>query len=168
MAEPPPPAFRFSRESQIRIDADGRFWHGGEPVKHPGLARALARWVGLDAQTGRYVLRNGLDWCFVTVDDAPLVVRSVRALDDGFELELSDEARERLDPATLRIDARGAPYCTVRSGTLPASFSRSAAFALLEHGEMHGDQAVLVLPGGARAALPSVATGEGARIHGPM
>src|SRR5690242_707785 len=101
-----PPPFRFTRESRIRIDRDGYVWHEGEKVVHDKLARALASWVAIDPETDRYVLRNPLDWCIITVDDAPLVVRSVRVHDGSrFEVELSDGSVEALDLATVRIDA---------------------------------------------------------------
>ncbi len=137
------PPFRFSRESRIRIDRDGHVWHEGQKIAHDNLARALVRWVTIDPQTDRYVMRNAIDWCFVTVDDAPLVVRAVRPLPDeqggwsGFDLDLSDGSTERLDPGTLRIDADDVPYCEVRGGTLPARFGRHAAFVLLEHAASH-------------------------------
>ena len=40
---PPPPG--QSRESSIRLDADGRFWHAGELVRHPGMQAAFATWI---------------------------------------------------------------------------------------------------------------------------
>src|SRR5947207_6332922 len=99
------PPFRFSRESRIRVDRDGYFWHEGERVEHRGLAQALASWLAVDPETDRYVLRNSMDWCFITVDDAPLVVRTVSLSATGeVFLELSDGTREPLDPASLRVD----------------------------------------------------------------
>lgn len=143
MTDPGPvPPFRFSRESNLRIDREGHVWHEGEKIAHENLARALAGWVAIDPTSGRYVLRNALDWCFVAVDDAPLVVRTVRPAPGtkvgeanwpGFELDLSDGSTELLDARTLRIDADEVPYCDVRGGTLPARFARNAAFVLLEH-----------------------------------
>jgi uncharacterized protein len=125
------PPFPFSRETDIRIDADGRFWHEGTPVTHERLARALASWIDVDPETGRYILKNALQWCFIRVDDAPIVVRSAAFAGDGVELSLSDGTTERLDPGSLAL--RGdVPYCRVRGGKLPARFSPQAAFVLLE------------------------------------
>ncbi|MEI8254374.1 MAG: hypothetical protein WCJ30_01745, partial [Deltaproteobacteria bacterium] len=152
------------RESRIRIDRDGHVWHEGEKIAHENLARGLARWLAIDPGTDRYVMRNALDWCFVSVDDAPLVVRTVRPVPDGeggwkgFDLELSDASVERLDPATLRIDADDVPYCDVRGGTLPARFGRHAAFVLLEHATTHQ---------GGLAAIRRVGRGEGAPRREP-
>jgi hypothetical protein len=133
VTEPPPPGAIFSRESTIRVDRDGRFWHDGARVDHPGVARAFASWIDVDPATGRYVLRNQINWCYVTVEDAPLVVRSVEIDPTGrMQLHLSDGATEALDGATLRLDEDDVPYCDVRGGRLPARFLPQAAFALLE------------------------------------
>jgi hypothetical protein len=153
-----PPPFRFTRESRIRIDADGRVWHEGEPVLHEGLARALASWVDFDDAAGRYVMRNSLDWCFVTVDRTPLVVRRVVPRDGSFDLELSDGSTEPLRPETLRVAPDGAVYTYAREGSLLAGFDRAAAFALLEHAVPAG--AGYVLRVGDRE-LPLTLLGEG-------
>jgi len=132
-ASPPDPPFSFSRETDIRIDADGHFWHEGTRVTHERLQRALASWIDVDPETGRYILKNQVQWCFIQVDDAPLVVRSAQVTGDGsaLDLSLSDGTRERLDPASLRL-VGDVPYCRVRGGKLPARFAPQAAFVLLE------------------------------------
>jgi hypothetical protein len=138
--------FVFSRESKIRIDREGRFWHEGERVEHEGLTRAFAQWVRWDDESQRYQLKNDLDWCWITVDDAPLVVWSASVSEDGsVRLSLSDGTTELLDVETLRVDREDVPYCTVRGGTLDARFLQAAAFSLLEHAEPDGDGWALAL-----------------------
>src|SRR5215470_13764596 len=88
----------FTRESRIRIDRDGHFWDDGARVEHPGLRDAFYRWLAVDPQSGRVILKNEIDWCFVIVDDAPLVVRAF----DGRSVHLSDGTIEPLDVTTLR------------------------------------------------------------------
>src|SRR5689334_3417614 len=110
------PPFPLTRETTIRLDRDGVFWHDGARVEHPGLARAFASWISIDPESGRYILKNDINWCFITVEDAPLLVRGVSVARDGFDVVLSDETRERLDPRTLRLDADDVPYCDVRGG----------------------------------------------------
>lgn len=121
--------YMFTRESSIRIDRDGVFWHDGQRVTHTGLAEGFAKWLDVDPDTGRYIIRNSINWVYVTVDDAPLVVRAVGA---DLVLTLSDGTREALDRRTLRIDDADVPYCDVRQGRLPARFLPQAAFALLD------------------------------------
>ncbi|MBI4508849.1 MAG: DUF1285 domain-containing protein [Deltaproteobacteria bacterium] len=135
----PPPA-GFSPESTIRIDREGRFWHDGQPVTHPGLARALASWVDIDESTGRFILRNTVNWCCVQVDDAPLVVVSCRPTESGFHGSLTDGSVEPVDLGTLWLGEGDVPYCLVREGRIPARFSQQAAFSLLEHAEPVGDE----------------------------
>jgi hypothetical protein len=140
----------FTRESTIRVDAQGTFWHDGQRVTHPGLAEAFARWLDIDDETGRYVVKNAVNWVFVTVEDAPLIVRSV---DDELVLALSDGSREPLDRATLRVDADDVPYCDVRGGRLPARFAPQAAFALFER---IGAEGLRRVPRGAGAKRANV------------
>jgi hypothetical protein len=158
MNTPPSPPFRFTRESRIRVDRDGRVWHEGERIDNARLAEALASWIDLDADTGRWVMRNSLDWCFVTVDDVPLVVRSVRFEPEGMTVALSDGSTERLRLDTLRLRDDGEVFAYVRGSTLLARFSRAASFALLDRVEEGPDGPCLRL-GDARIALRIVPPG---------
>jgi Protein of unknown function (DUF1285) len=155
-----PPPFRFSRESRIRIDADGHLWHDGERVEHPRLARALASWVDFDDEAQRYVLRNSLDWCWITVDLAPLTVRNVRFSGDDPEVELSDDSREALRLDTVRATLDGEVWAYVRGGTLLARFDRSAAFALLDRVVQSDDGALSFAFGARTVPLRLLAPGE--------
>ena len=49
----PPPA-GASRESSIVLTADGRFYHDGAEVTHPGMAKAFATWIARHPDDGRY------------------------------------------------------------------------------------------------------------------
>jgi hypothetical protein len=124
--------FGWSRETTIRIDRDGHFWHEGQKFEHDGLAKAFASWLDVDPESGRYILRNSIHWVFVAADDAPLVVTEARPDGDGLVLALTDGTSEPLAPETLRIDGDDVPYADVRAGKLPARFSRRAAFVLGE------------------------------------
>ena len=156
MSDPAIP-FGLSRETMIRIDRDGRFWTEESPITHEALARSLAGWVDVDPESGRYILKNSVNWAFVTVEDAPLVVRAFDR--EGTQVTLSDGTTEALDAATLRLDTDDVPYCDVRGGKLPARFSRSAAYALLEDAKLEDDGRVLV---GGRE-VRRVPRGEGGR-----
>lgn len=125
---PPPPG--ASRESSIVLDEQGRFWHDGALVEHPGMARAFATWIQRHPDDGRFILSNGFDWTYFAVRDVPYFVKSVRAVDGVPALELSDGSEERLDPSTLEADATGAVYCRVKSGALEAKFTPGAQTAL--------------------------------------
>src|SRR5262245_45501268 len=111
----PPPA-GHSRESSIRLDAEGRFWHAGELVVHPGMQRAFASWVRRHPDDGRYILCNGYDWSYFAVEDVPYFVSGLRASSEGVSLCLSDQSEEPLVPGQLRFGARDALYQRVKEG----------------------------------------------------
>jgi hypothetical protein len=129
----PPPEGR-SRESTIRLDGSGRFWHDGLAVAHPGLAAALHTWIRRHPDDGRYILSNGYDWTYFTVDDAPYFVRSVAIHPDRILLELSDGTEEAWAPASTRIGADDALYAVVKrdapGGPYEAKFTRHAQASL--------------------------------------
>jgi hypothetical protein len=122
----------LSRESTIRRDALGRWFHDGEPVAHPGLIRCFDRWISR-AEDGRYTLRNARDWVYITLQGPPLFVRAARVEDAGaIRLLLSDETEEALDPDTLRQGPDGALYCDARDGTMTARFDSGAMAQLAD------------------------------------
>ena len=131
-----PEFFRFpapegrSRESSIVLDAEGRFHHDGEPVEHPGMARAFASWIDRHPDDGRFILSNGYDWSYFQVEDVPFFVLGVREQAGRLELLLSDGSESPLDPASLAVGARGALYTTVKNGKFRARFSQAAQIAL--------------------------------------
>lgn len=135
-----PEFFRFpapegrSRESTLRLDALGRFWHEGAVVEHSGLAAALHSWIGRHPDDGRYILTNGYDWTYFTVDDAPYFVRTIRIEPAAIRLLLSDGSEESLDPASARVGVDGALYATVKraapGGPYEAKFTPHAQGSL--------------------------------------
>jgi hypothetical protein len=132
----PPPEGR-SRESTIVLDAEGRFWHDGALVEHAGMARAFATWIDTHPDDGRYILNNGYDWTYFTVEDVPFFVLSVALPAPGEppgtppELRLSDGTAEPLDASRLSLRENGALYAEVKGGAHRARFSRTAQLDLL-------------------------------------
>ena len=142
---PPPPG--RSRESTLRLDREGRFWHDGRLVEHPGMARSFAAWMDRHPVDGRFILNNGYDWTYLEVEDAPCHVRTLHGRPasapapsapapsgDGHPeepwLELADGSQEPLDPSTIWEGAGGALYCLVRGRRFRARFSQAAQLAL--------------------------------------
>ena len=149
-----PEFFRFpapegrSRESTIRLDGEGRFFHEGHPVEHPKLAAALHTWIARHPDDGRYVLTNGYDWTYFVVDDVPFFVRSVHAREGDAILVLSDGTEEPLDPATVRANDRGELYLSVKrdakGGPFDAKMTRFAQTQLEPFLVPEGDGVALV------------------------
>jgi uncharacterized protein len=120
----------LTRETTIRRDAQGRWFHDGTPLEHTGLTRAFDRWVER-ADDGRYCLKNDINWAYITLEGPPYLVRSLQITPAGqVTLLLSNDSSEPLRPETLRMGEDGALYCDVGDGTLPARFDRHAATLL--------------------------------------
>jgi hypothetical protein len=130
-----PEFFRFpapegrSRESSIVLGKEGRFFHEGEPVAHPGMHRAFASWLRRHPDDGRYILSNGYDWTYLTVEGPSRFVQSVRNVDGRPQLELLDGLEARLDPSALRVDAQGRLSVGLAEGE-PATFTAAAQLQL--------------------------------------
>jgi tRNA threonylcarbamoyl adenosine modification protein YeaZ len=124
------------RETGLKLDRQGRWWHEGQLVEHPRLVAALHRWLDRDEQ-GRYVLRLDADrTARVEVEDAPYIVRTLELDGPGravrIYLHLSDDSEEELDYASLRVGGDNALYCGGIKGRFEARFSRQAYYLLGE------------------------------------
>ncbi len=125
---PPPPG--RSRESTIRLDREGRFWHDGAPMTHSGMARAFAGWIARHPDDQRYILNNGYDWSYFEVEESPFFVESLRLTGETPVLCLSDGSEEPLDPAALFIGEREVLYTSVKQGAYTARFQPHAQLEL--------------------------------------
>jgi uncharacterized protein len=137
------------RQSGIRLDADGRFWHEGQEVTHHGLRAALWRWLDRNPD-GRWVLRlDEKRFVYLEVDDAPYAITSLRFSGAHIFVRLSDDSEEELDYDSVHL-ARGAAYAKVKGGRREARLSSAAWGALGERIEDEGGRAVLRTPSGTR------------------
>lgn len=135
------------------MDGEGRFWHDGELVVHPGLLEALPRWVGRHPDDGRYILTNGYDWTYFTVDDVPFFVRGV-STGDAPELLLSDGTKEPFPDGGYRVGRDGALYCPVKGGAFEARFTPGAQAALAAFVVEDASGSAMLSVGGRRLPLP--------------
>lgn len=134
------------RQSGLRLDANGVFWHEGAPVTHHGLVAAFYRWLDRNPD-GRYVLRlDERRFVYLDVDDLPLVVRSLRWDHERAIGVLSDGSEQEIDLSTLHIVGERAEVRVRKE--LPARLANAAWTTLGEHLVEQGDQ--LVLKVGAR------------------
>ncbi|MBI5968089.1 MAG: DUF1285 domain-containing protein, partial [Deltaproteobacteria bacterium] len=106
-------------ESSLRIDKEGRWFFDNEEITHRKTYLLFSRNLTRD-ESGRFILRIGQEECFVEVEDAPFVVKTLQFIPaDGGGLKsiwliLNDETRELLAPETLRIGSKNVLYCRVR------------------------------------------------------
>ena len=126
---PSPAVPGHSRETTLRRDEEGRWFHDGVRVTNEKVALAFDRWIDV-LEDGRFILKNDVNWAFVEIEGAPVIVRSAHPTADGVTLWLSDGRSEFLDLATVRQGPDGRLYCTVRGGRLTARFSRRAVLSL--------------------------------------
>lgn len=122
--------FGLSRETTIVRTADGRWFHDGEPIENPKLARAFDRWV-TRAEDGRYCLKNEINWAYFELEGAPYFVRAVRVEGGCAQLLLSNDQWVQLDPHSLREGPDAALYCDAYPGEA-ARFDNHAAVQLGE------------------------------------
>src|SRR6187401_1154866 len=88
----------FSRETTLFRDGEGRWFHDGQPLEHSNLVRAFDRWIErAPDDSGRYCVKNDINWAYITLEGPPFFVRSV-VLDPGGtpQLLLSNDRREAL------------------------------------------------------------------------
>ncbi len=127
----PPPA-GTSRESSLRLDREGRFWHEDALVEHPKLLHALHGWIQRHPDNGRYILANGYDWTYFQVEDTPFFVRSLSLAQEPWQLELSDGAIVPFEPTSITLGDNGAVYLQVqhKGERFEAKMSRHAQLQL--------------------------------------
>jgi hypothetical protein len=152
---PTPEMIERFRQTGIRLDREGRFWHEGAEVTHAGFRRALLRWLDV-LEYGRPILRlDERRYAYVDVEDAHLLAVSARWEGDRAFLRLNDESEEELDYGSLAIGAGDALYCAVRGGRLRARVTTRAYQVLAERIEADGDRFLLRAAGGRHAIRPA-------------
>lgn len=119
-----------SRESTIRVDRYGHWFHDDEPVEHARMLAALPTWIARHPDDGRWILSNGYDWCYVTVDATGYFVIELDVCGDVAKVRLSDGTEEALDLRSLSIDDDDVVRCAVKGGACEARFTRLAQLAL--------------------------------------
>jgi len=128
---------------EIRIDKEGFWYFHGIEMKRFEIVKYLYGYLKKDDQ-GRYLIEIGNDRCYVNVEDAPFVVKSVDIDSIGNEhppsLNLSDGSKEVLDSKTsIWIGAGNVLYCNVKNGQYPARFSRPAYYEISRYIEYDSD-----------------------------
>jgi hypothetical protein len=122
------------KHTEICIDKDGVWNFRGAEMKRQDIVQYFYRYFRRDPD-GNYLIEIENDRCYVGVEDAPYVIKSVSV---GFsedtdrphiELALNDGTKERLNlSAPLRTGKDNVLYCRVRNGKFEARFSRPAYY----------------------------------------
>ncbi len=141
----PPPVHLWNPpycgEIDIRIAADGTWFHEGSPIGRPALVKLFASILRKDPE--RHVLVTPVEMLGIRVDDAPFLAVEMRVGDgaDGpvlsFRTNLDEEvAADAAHPLRFEREAAGGlrPYVLVRGG-LWARVTRSVYLELVERAE---------------------------------
>lgn len=158
----PPEVLERLRSIGLRIDRTGRLWHQGDEVTHPGLRRALLRWLDV-LPDGRPIVRlDAARYAYVDVDDLPLRVVAARWDGEAPQVFLDDGTDEPLDLATVAADPDDRLRCRVRGGLLAARFTTTAQHTLLERADERSGQVGLAAGGRFWPLASAEASGDGA------
>jgi len=129
---------------QIRIDKEGIWYYNGAVMFRKEIVNFFYQNLRRD-NSGKYLIELENDHCYLDVEDTAYVIRSVRQTlsemegEKVYQLLLSDDTQDILDPATLRIGHENVLYCSVKNSRFEARFLRPAYYQLaddIEHDEV--------------------------------
>lgn len=131
-------------ESEMRIAADGRWYHQGGEITRPAMVRAFSSLLARD-EHGRHWLVTPQQRLAIAVEDAAFVAVDVKREDDALAFRLNTDEFVIAGP-DHPIAARGDPdtpaiYVGVRHGT-EARLNRSTYAQLAEMALATGELAV--------------------------
>jgi hypothetical protein len=122
----------------VRIDKDGVWYYKGNEMFRKEIVALFYQGLQID-NTGRYLIKNEKEAFYIDVEDVPYAVISVEfsPKDENrasfFNLLLSDESVEQLDPSTLRIGKENVLYCKVKKNIFEARFTRKSYYQLAKY-----------------------------------
>ena len=122
----------LSGDMNLRIHADGSWWHEGQPFARPKVARLLATLLRLDEDG--YCLVTPVERWRIEVEDLPLV--AAEALDKGDERALGVVRLDAAHPLSVTLTPQGeaVPQLPVRFG-LAARLHRNVYYQLVDAAE---------------------------------
>ncbi len=128
-------------DSEMRIAADGTWYHQGSPVARPGMVRAFSGLLTRD-DSGAHFLVTPFEKLAIAVEDAAFIATDVSETDGALAFRLNTDELVLAgpdNPILARGDAeRPALYLHVRRG-LEARLNRSTYEQLAQIALAHGD-----------------------------
>jgi hypothetical protein len=120
-------------DSEMRIAANGKWYHQGGEITRPAMVRAFSALLRRDGDDG-YSLVTPYEQLSIIVDDAPFQAVEVHGDGQGHNRRLAFRLNTDdllIAGADHRIEFRPTPYIHVRSG-LWAKLSRPVYYELVE------------------------------------
>jgi len=144
-------------DSDMRIAADGTWYHDGGKIRRQAMVRAFAGLLTRDA-AGDYWLVTPVQKLSIEVEDAAFIATDCRLVDDGIALRLNTDELVIVGPdhALHAEGARDAPaiYCHVRRGC-EARLNRSTYEQLAQIALGRGDDWTVTSQGETYSLLPA-------------
>lgn len=119
------------RSLDLRMDAEGRWWHDGQPFAHPRLTALFDRGVDLHPDTGEPILRVDDTWCYFRADDTPFQVRRLALTGDTLTATLNNGQQLALGPGA-RFEVDGDHVYLTAAPRRRARLTRQAQAALAD------------------------------------
>lgn len=144
--------------SQMRIDADGRWYHEGALITRPAMVRAFASLLWRDPADGQHYLVTPQYRQTIAVADAAFIATDKRADEGALAFRLNTDDLVIAGPANpLRAAGNAdapAIYLTVRHGC-EARLNRSTWMQLAQHMLDSGDAPYVTSKGARFELVPS-------------
>ena len=142
-------------DSDMRIAADGKWYHRGGEIARAAMVRAFSTLLSRDSQ-GQHWLVSPFEKLTIAVDDAAFIAVDMSVAEDNLAFRLNTDEFVLAGP-DYPIRAAGDPdvpalYLAVRRGC-EARLNRSTYEQLVQHALDLGGEPLAVESGGARFAL---------------
>ena len=115
----------------FRIKKNGSWQTPYGEVTHPGVKKYFSSI--LRKENKEYVLDDGRQQVKVKVEDTPFYVEAIREKEGKIFLVINDGTIEELNPETLKIMPDNSFVCLIKGGKIPAKFTLSAYWQIVEH-----------------------------------
>lgn len=122
----------------IRIDKDGVWYYKGNEMIRKDILELFFQSLDIDQQ-GRYLIKKDQETFYIEVEDVPFTVISIEPASNekegamSFNILLSDQSVEKLDPTTLRQGEENVLYCSIKNKRFEARFTRKSYYQLAEY-----------------------------------
>ena len=142
-------------DSEMRIAADGKWYHRGGEIGRAAMVRAFSTLLSRDADDQHWLV-SPFEKLTIAVDDAAFIATDLRFDKGALAFRLNTDEFVIADP-DHPIRAAGDPdvpalYLMVRRGC-EARLNRSTYEQLVQHALERGDEPLAVESGGARFSL---------------
>lgn len=90
------------RSLDLRLDANGDWWHDNEPFEHRRLIDVFNRGIDLHPDSREPIIRIGTTWCYFKSEGSPYLVRRLLTVDQELVgVRLNTEAEVFIKMATF-------------------------------------------------------------------